>query len=169
MARRRHCDEKTAPQRFDRAEVVQKAVALRRAGASYDQIAAALGLKTRGGAYKIVKKGLDDIPREDVELLRRLWDERFDAILRGGLYERARNGDLKAIDRVIAINARHCRMNGVDAPIAAEIEHSGGISHDVNAQDELIERIAAIAKRLGEASEALAGAAGTGPSEPQSS
>ena len=124
MANSSKRDARTA----DRAELAQKALVLRRAGATYEQIARELKLSNRSIAFKLVQGAIADIPREEAQECLSLELERLDAMLRGGLFEKARVGDLNAVDRVLRIMDRRARYLGLDSP--EKREHSGTVSID---------------------------------------
>lgn len=84
------------------AEKRKKALELRRAGWSFDDIAAEVGYANKGSAHRAVKQGIADITRESATELLELQMSRLDDLL-AGAYEAARNGDLFAVDRVLKI------------------------------------------------------------------
>lgn len=84
------------------AEKRKKALELRRAGWSFDDIAAEIGYANKGSAHRAVKQGIADITRESATELLELQMSRLDDLL-AGAYEAARNGDLFAVDRVLKI------------------------------------------------------------------
>ncbi|MEM8933764.1 MAG: hypothetical protein AAGE94_21415 [Acidobacteriota bacterium] len=99
-----------------------KALELRKAGATYDQIADQLGYASRASAYKAVAKALKAIEDQVVEgatEMCRLEVERLDRLL-VALWPKASAGHLGAIDRVIRISERRCRLLGIDAAIRAD-------------------------------------------------
>jgi hypothetical protein len=92
------------------AERAQRALELHLAGATYDQIATALGFANRGGAYKAVQAELAARPAADrraevvaVELAR------MDALMTG-VWPKARRGDVAAVDRVLKIGEYRTRL-----------------------------------------------------------
>lgn len=102
------------------AEKVRKAIELRKAGATYDKIAEALGYENRSGAYKIVVGALRDLVQEPAKELRTLEAERLDAMTLA-LWTRAQKGDLPAIDRLLRIMERRARLLGLDLPLAIDV------------------------------------------------
>jgi transposase-like protein len=110
----------TSPGRLSAREREQRAVAMRRGGASYDQIARAIGI-TRSAACKAVRRVLARIAREaseDAAELRALEQQRLDALL-AAVWPRAAKGDLAAVDRALRIAERRARLLGLDAPVKA--------------------------------------------------
>lgn len=91
------------------AEKRKKALELRRAGWEYQDIADEVGYANKGGAYKAVQQGIRDITREPAEELVTLELSRLDDML-AGMYERARDGDLWAVDRVLKIMEQRAKF-----------------------------------------------------------
>ena len=94
------------------AEKRKKALDLRRAGWSFDDIAAEVGYANRGSAHRAVKQGIADITRESANELLELELARLDD-LQAGAYDAARNGDLFAVDRVLKIIDQRARFLGL--------------------------------------------------------
>lgn len=92
-----------------------EAVRLRAEGCDYDQIAQCLGYANRSGAYKAVRRSLRRQVGERVEDMRRLEEERLDA-LQVPLWDRAIDGDGPALDRVLRIIDLRCRLLGLNLP-----------------------------------------------------
>jgi len=112
---------KTDQQAIEVAERRRKAVELRKAGASFDDIAVQCGYKDRSGAYRAVKAALKDITREPAEELLTLELARLDAMLLG-LWADARKGNVMKIDRVLKIMDRRAKLLGLDAPTRVVVE-----------------------------------------------
>lgn len=107
----------TSKRRAQARERETKAFELRKGGATYAQIATALGV-TRQGAHKMIKRTMAELSalaEEDAEEVRRMEIERLDAMLLG-LWEKARRGHEGAVDRVLRIMQRRSDMLGLDAP-----------------------------------------------------
>lgn len=94
------------------AEKRKMALDLRRAGWSYDDIASEVGYANKGGAFKAVKQGIADITRESANELLELELARLDD-LQAGAYDKARDGDLFAIDRVLKIIDQRAKFLGL--------------------------------------------------------
>lgn len=107
------------------AEKVRKAIELRKAGATYDKIAEALGYENRSGAYKIVVGALRDLVQEPAQELRTLELERLDAMTLA-IWARAQKGELAAVDRLLKIGERRAKLLGLDAPTAQSVDMSVG-------------------------------------------
>jgi hypothetical protein len=99
----------------DRAELQKKALELRKAGASNDQIAQQLGMCNRAAAWKLVQSALHEIIREPAEDVLALEISRLDAMLLG-CWTKAKSGDPHAIDRALRIMDRRASYLGLDAP-----------------------------------------------------
>jgi NTP pyrophosphatase (non-canonical NTP hydrolase) len=101
-----------------------EALELRKAGATYDQIATRIGI-TREGSRRAVKRALAALSAECTEVaeeIRSLELERLDAMLLG-VWDKARKGDLLAIDRVLKIQERRARFLGIDQPVRIASSH----------------------------------------------
>lgn len=91
------------------AENHVRALQLRRAGATYDQIANQLGYADRSGAYRAVRRALDEAVHEPAGESLNLELERLDALMLG-LWGKASKGDVKAVDAVLRIMDRRSRV-----------------------------------------------------------
>jgi DNA-binding CsgD family transcriptional regulator len=113
----RRAQSKTSGKRVLAREREEKALALRKAGASYSQIAKQLGV-TKNAAHKMVTRVLDRYAykiADGVPAVRELEIQRLDMLLLG-IWDRARRGDGSAIDRALKIMERRARLLGLDAP-----------------------------------------------------
>lgn len=106
------------------AEKRRQALELRKAGVGYEQIALKVGYSGPGAAYREIHAALREITREPAEELRTLETERLDRMLMG-LWEKARAGDLKTVDRVLRIMERRSRLLGLDAPERKDVTSDG--------------------------------------------
>jgi hypothetical protein len=101
-------------------EVVQ----LRLAGAGYELIARNLGCSV-GGAYAALKRAIDRQIKEINETAGHVLElelKRIDVMLLG-IWAKAMNGDVGAIDRALKLMDRRARYLGLDAP--QRMEHTG--------------------------------------------
>jgi hypothetical protein len=96
-----------------------RALELRKAGASFQQIADQLGYAGPSGAYQAVMSALDATLREPGESVRTLELERLDRMTLG-LWQGAIAGEYQAVDRVLKIMDRRARLLGLDVLPAAE-------------------------------------------------
>lgn len=123
-----------ASRRAAAAERRKQAVALRIAGATFEQIGERLGI-TKQAAFDTVSKALEDTratTAESAETLRQMELQRLDA-LQTALWSDAVKGDVQAVDRVLKVMLRRSQLIGLDAPTVnavidwrAEIRKRGG-------------------------------------------
>lgn len=92
-----------------------KALELRKAGLTYQQIADNAGFGTRQAAFAAVQKALSKVQHEAAAPLLTLELERLDAMLLA-LWPQAKAGNQGAIDRVLRIMERRSKYLGLDAP-----------------------------------------------------
>ena len=93
----------------------RRALELRLAGHTYQQIADALGSKSKCGAYKAVEGALREVTREPAEAVRELELQRLDAML-AALWPQMQKSDIQALAGCLRISERRCRLLGLDAP-----------------------------------------------------
>ena len=110
----------TSPRIIADKEKAQQAVRLRKAGVTYDQIAAQLGYASRSSARRAVVRLLQANTAEAVADLRTLEDGRLDDMLRA-IYGAAVQGDLATIDRILRISERRAKLWGLDAPVQTHV------------------------------------------------
>jgi len=116
----------TAPKRANAAERRRKAVALRIAGATYEQIGRELGI-TSQAAWKHVTVALADVRQktaEDADILRVTELSRLDAA-QASIWPRVVQGDNQAIDRFLRISKRRGEITGIDAPTKTDLTSGG--------------------------------------------
>lgn len=106
-----------------------KALELRKAGATYAQIAAQLQYADESGARKAVQTLMEKREYDSVDEARKIEIERLDKILLGngndGVLQQATKGHLGAIDRVLRIAERRAKLLGLDAPAKQDITSNG--------------------------------------------
>lgn len=105
----------TSPRRIEAAEKRRRALQLRKAGATFDQIAEQVGYDNKGNAYRAVNQELADLPKEDAAELRDLEMARLDSLLTA-MWPKAIGGNGWAVDRVLRIMERRARLAGLDQP-----------------------------------------------------
>jgi hypothetical protein len=112
----------------------RQAFELRKAGATYEQIAAKIQPHEDGrtvtppAVMKMIRRvlcRLEKLTEEDAEQVRRLEIERLDAMLLG-LWQKARAGHEGAVDRVLRVMQRRAELLGLDAPTKGEITGKDG-------------------------------------------
>lgn len=110
---------------IDVKERTRKALELRKAGASYDQIAEKLGYADGSNVRRAVMGAIEEITEEPAKEVLKLELSRLDAMLLG-LYQKAKSGDAAAVDRVIRIMDRRAKYLGLDAPEKSELTGKDG-------------------------------------------
>lgn len=145
----------------EKAERRRKALELRRAGASYEQIAAQLHYTNKGSVWRDVRTAIQDIYREPAQDVVKIELQRLDAMLLG-LWAKAKSGDTQAIDRVLRIQERRAAYEGLDAPKALRVEVERELTRFLDRMreafpPELYEQILAVA--AGDVGEAAAAGA----------
>src|SRR5690625_1695922 len=139
-------ESKASGRRIEAAEKQAQSIELRKAGATYDQIARKVGYANRGSAYRAVKSALEKITEEPAYELRNLISERLDVMLLG-VWQQARSGHLGAIDRALKIEERRAKLYGLDKQAETEITVNNGAEYSSNL-DELVQEY--MAKRKSE-------------------
>ena len=111
----------TSPRRLEAIEKQRQALELRRAGATYEEIARAVGYGTsRSAAYKAVMSAIHRVLQEPAEAVLVLELQRLDK-LQMAIWSKAMAGDEKAIGRVLEIMGRRARLLGIDQPRRIDI------------------------------------------------
>lgn len=110
----------TSVKNLDANEKQKKALALRRDGATYEQIAEALGYRSPSGAHKAIMLALKANIREPAEQLRQIELQRLDKA-QLAIAALVQKGDLKAIDRWIKLTATRAALLGLNAPIELKV------------------------------------------------
>ncbi len=100
------------------------ALKLRKAGITYEDIAAQLGYKSAVGAYHAVTAALRVTLQEPADEVRKLELERLDAMLLA-IWQRVTKGDYGAIDRALRVIERRAKLLGLDAPVKQDITSNG--------------------------------------------
>lgn len=101
-----------------------KALALRKAGVSYQSIADAIGYKDPSGAWRAVKSALKLTLQEPAEELRTLELARLDDMLKA-IASHVQAGNLTAIDRALKIQDRRAKLLGLDMPAKLDVTSGG--------------------------------------------
>jgi transposase len=90
-----------------------RAVELKTAGLTYEQVADELGYTSRGTAYNVVAKALREHTTEAVGGLRTLENARLDA-LQLALWDAAMTGDVRAAVAIVQIVKARVHLNGLE-------------------------------------------------------
>jgi predicted transcriptional regulator len=119
----------------------REALRLRSQGLSYREIADELGVDT-STAYRRTQRALSAVPVEDVESYRLLELDRLDALQRA-IWDKAIDGNLNALDRVLAIMSRRSKLLGLDAPQRREHSLEYFTSDQITAEVKRLEQLLA--------------------------
>lgn len=92
-----------------------KAVELRMAGRTYQEIATELGYAHPSGAHAAVQSVLKEARSEAAEEMRELELDRLNKLL-SGVWEKALAGDVKAVHAVLAIIDKRSKLAGLYSP-----------------------------------------------------
>jgi hypothetical protein len=98
-----------------------RAVELRTAGLTYDQIAVELGYANRGTVYRVVSEALRTQTLEAVGELRSLEVERLDS-LQSAMWQKAMEGDVPSAFAILRVIMARCRLLGLDGPGLLRVE-----------------------------------------------
>jgi Homeodomain-like domain len=118
-----------------------RALALRKEGATYEQIGAEFGISDRM-ASRIVKRALTGLVRESAAELLALEGERLDMLLQA-VMPKALQGSARHVEAALKISERRCRMFGLDAPARVDLEAEVLARVTVEQLDAEIERLLA--------------------------
>ncbi|MFB6568378.1 hypothetical protein [Streptomyces noursei] len=105
------------------AERRAKAIKMKIDGASYSEIAAALGYASRSAAHMDVKRSLEKHVIEEglaIEAWRELELARLDT-LQQAIWDKAMSGDPRAIEAALKILDRRAKLLGLDSAIKLEV------------------------------------------------
>ncbi len=94
----------------------EKSLELRMAGYTYEKIGEELGI-TAQAAFAAVKRAITNQAKkrsEDVETYRQMQLHQLDK-LQSSLWDKAINGDVNAVDRILKILDRRAKLLGIDA------------------------------------------------------
>jgi DNA-binding CsgD family transcriptional regulator len=144
------------PRRAGEDEVIAerriKAFGLRKAGASYRQIAQQLnvGVNTAWADVNAELMELRAQTTADAEAVREMELQRCDEMILG-LWPGVRRGDPKSVMAAVRVSDRRARLLGLDAPSKSEITGNLEIDH-AHARETLSSRIARLSSRIGEVS-----------------
>lgn len=111
---------KSGQQRLQAAEKERQALELRKQGATFDQIARAVGYADRSAAYKAVMRGLKATLREPADEVRALYLERLDYVM-ACMAPRMAEGNPQAAAAYIKALERQAALLGLDAPLKTEM------------------------------------------------
>lgn len=116
-------ESKTSPRIVQAVERAGKALVLRKAGATYEQIGKELGISYQA-AFMAVRHALQRTIQEPADEYRAIEWERLQTLLRA-VWPAALKGGLGAIDRALKIGERMAQLMGYDVVRPQRVEHSG--------------------------------------------
>jgi hypothetical protein len=140
-----------------------QAMELRKAGASYDQIARQMGYAQKSGAHHAVMRALKAALQardESAAEMREMEAQRINAYLLG-IYQKATHGDPRAIEVALKLSERMAALFGLDAPVRRELSGPDGGPIEVDnrvivSEEERDQRILAIVEQARERSDRVA-------------
>lgn len=138
----------------DTAERYRRVVDLKKAGLTYDQIAAEVGYADRSGAKHALDAALERWGTDSVGSLRMVQNEQLDDLWRR-VFAAIAQGDLTQIDRALKILKRRADLWGMDAPRQHEIAGPGGSALRTDVGDLLMSRLEELRERQGPLAEDL--------------
>ncbi|QRE81855.1 hypothetical protein F1734_17465 [Rhodococcus ruber] len=125
----------TDPQNLDASEKARLALAARRDGKQWAEIAEDLGYADASGAYRAAKRLLDRTEFEAVEEYRAIEADRLDDAHRTQLEHLTKvkltgapedvSAVAKAVSAIVRISDRRSKLLGLDAPTRVDVAHSG--------------------------------------------
>jgi hypothetical protein len=115
----------TSSRRLEALGKQRQALAMRIAGASFDEIADALGYADRGGAHKAIMAAIERTLPESAAQVRKLELKRLDRLWLA-VWDAATKGDLQAVDACLRIMKRRADFEGLDKAKKHDLQHSGG-------------------------------------------
>ncbi len=136
-----HSRQQRSPRGVKRAEQQKEALLLRKAGATYRDIAARLGISA-SNAHDLVRQAFQSVRADALEVAEdviQLEIERCDELLLA-VWPAARKGNTAAIDRALRISERRMRLLGLERN---QIEVSGPDGGPVEVESSSYERIKA--------------------------
>ena len=118
----------TTPAKIMQKQKQRQALELRKAGLRYWQIAEALGYADESSAQRAVKTAMLDLTVEPAEELKVLEYERYNHLL-AAVWNRATQGDLNALDRVLRIQERIEKLFRLepDTPVIQEVTNNNAV------------------------------------------
>lgn len=130
----RGAQQKTRAEQLLAAERKKKAFALRKGGASYPEIAEALGVSvsTAHGYVASTLEALQKEAREDADVIREMELMRLDSMWMA-LMPQMQKGHLQAIDKGLKIMERRSKFLGLDMPVKTALTNPDGTEHPLNA------------------------------------
>jgi hypothetical protein len=129
-------ESKTSIRRLQAVERAKQALDLRKGGASFPEIARALGYAGPAGAYQAVMSALRKTLKEPAEEVRTLELARLDAMLLA-LWPQVRQGNQGAVEKALKVAERRAKLLGLDMPTKVASTDSQGEDLVFTAESEL--------------------------------
>lgn len=133
---------KASPEQIEIDERQIAALNLRRAGATYQQIADECGFAGPSGAYDAVRSALNKARSEPADDLRELELSRLDE-MQTGLWEGAISGDSDAVNAVLRLMGHRARLLGLErreSPIKTKLPKLSRPEDGMAVMSELLEK-----------------------------
>lgn len=124
--------QQTTPAQIGVAERRREALLLRKAGATYEEIARTVGYPSKGNACRAVKAAIRELTQEPAQEVLALELERLNDMQRG-LWLDATRGRVQSVDRVLAIMRQRAVYLGLDKP---------GTDRDISAVEQWLKHMA---------------------------
>lgn len=119
---------KTSKRNILAKERRREALRMRLAGHKYQEIADALGYKSKQTAYVAVKREMDKIPAEPAERLKDVHRMRYESLL-AGVWDEATMGSVEALNAALKIMAQQEKLEGLAAPKEVKVEQNTTSHH----------------------------------------
>lgn len=118
------------PPRASVAAKERQAVELRLAGLSLEQIAERVGYANRSAVSKAIRRAVARTNADVVDEYKDLELQRLEALQRA-VWAKAMAGDLKAVDRALAIGSARSRLLGLNAPVRTDLRITGDVDQQI--------------------------------------
>jgi hypothetical protein len=119
---------------------------LRRAGATFEEIARAVGYKNHSGASEAYKRAIRRaFAKAGVDEMRELELDRLDRLTRA-VWPKALTGDLSAVDRVLKIMHQRAQYVGLYSPAKVQVE---AVVYDAGTIEGEVERLRLVLEQTG--------------------
>lgn len=148
--------QKADVENLEDLERAEKIIELRRTGATWELIAKATGYANASGAYKAYQRITENMVVPKLEEYRAMELDLLDR-LQLGIFERAKNGEYKAISTVLQISDRRAKILGLDAPTKIQAEV---VTYDATILEQHTARIIELVRQNREQTSALGGGDG---------
>lgn len=130
---------------FELLEDESQAIALRKTGATLEQIARALGYKSKAKAFHLLQSAREKWARQNAASVEVLIMESRATLehMKFQIAEKVLKGDLAAISTAIRIEERLAALLGLDAPKRSEVSGPGGKPIEmIDASERVVSKLA---------------------------